>query len=231
MPGNRWVCARVLFKPLTPFLAAACGVALSAGGQSFGDMDFESIGASQIAPDGIWLGWSLAAPGWQHAQGGDSVFVYHNTPPQNSFAQYYFLADSASTQWEPLAGRFSLALVSGHFNRSDPGSPWVNAFIEQEGIIPAGTRSFTMLATGDFSVSINSQPVTMTSLGGNLYAGNVSEFAGELASLRIMNDSSDTQEPVLVDNLSFSPQLVPEPSTMALLGLGAVGLLLRNRRR
>ncbi len=225
--GRRTHC----LKSLTSLAAAIWGVVLATGAQSFSDMDFESIGASQIAADGIWLGWSLAAPGWQHAQGGDSVFVYHNTPPQSSYAQYYFLADSASKLWQPLAGQFSLGLVSGHFNRTDPSSPWVSAFIEQEGMIPTGTKSLTMLATGDFSVSINSQPVTMVALGNDLYAGDVSDFEGQLASLRILNSSSETQDPVFVDNLSFSPQLVPEPSTLTLLGLGAVGLMLRKRHR
>ncbi len=223
--------ARSYLQQYRLVLSAAVGVlALPAAAQSFTDMNFESIGGSQIASDGIWLGWSLAAPGWQHAQGGDSVFVYHHSPPQSSFAQYYFLADSDSTGWRPLAGDFSLALVSGHFNRQDANSPWVNAYIEQQAVIPSGTRSFTMLASGNFEVTINSQPIPMTALGDNLYAGDVSAFAGELASLRIINNATDTQDPVLVDNLSFTAQLVPEPSTAALVGLGALTLFFHRRR-
>ncbi len=212
------------------FSAGALVFALTGSSQSFSDLDFESIGGPTIASDGIWLGWSLAAPGWQHASGGDSVFVYHHTPPQNSFAQYYFLADPSSTSWAPLAGDYSLALVSGHFNRNDPNSPWVNAFIEQDAIIPLGTKSLTLLATGDFSVTLNSQRLEMTPLGDHRFAADVSPFEGEFAALRIINNSSETQDPVLVDNISFSPQLVPEPSTLALLGLGAAALVLRRRR-
>ncbi len=180
-------------------------------------------------PDGIWLSWSLAAPGWNHPKGGDSVFVYHNTPPAGSIAQFYFLADNVSTKWSPLEGNFSLALVSGHYNRADENSTWVKAYIEQDAVIPEGARSLHFLATGDFSLTLDSQPLTVTHIAGNQYQVDISEFSGQYASLRIANESSDIQNPVLVDAFQFSTQPIPEPSVTALMLCG-LGLMLVRKR-
>lgn len=210
----------------------ASSSALAGSAQSFTNLDFESIGASSISSNGIWLSWSLAAPGWDHAVGGDSFFVYHNTPPTGEYGQYYFLADQYSTAWSPLEGDFSLVLVSGNYNRSDPTSPWVNAWIEQSGVVPVDAESFRLTATGDFSVTINSTPVEMTWLGGDSYGGDISKFQGQTVNLRIWNDADTWNEGVVLDELNFSTQAVPEPSVGALflVGAGAVAVVRRGRR-
>jgi hypothetical protein len=202
------------------------GLTLSGHGQQFINLDFESPQTADIMPDGIWVSWSLAAPGWTHPKGGDSVFVYHNTPPSSSIAQFYFLADSASTKWSPLEGDFSLALVSGHYNRLDQASPWVKAYIEQEGIIPEGTKSLQLLAKGEFSLTLDSKPVTVAHVGGDQFLADVSEFSGEYATLRISNESTEVQRPVIVDGLQFVTQPIPEPGVGALMlsGLAVMGL-------
>src|SRR5512140_1326024 len=149
------------------------GLIFSADAQQFVNLNFESPQGAGIMPDGIWVSWSLAAPGWKHPKGGDSVFVYHNTPPSSSIAQFYFLADKVSTKWSPLEGDFSLALVSGHYNRLDDTSPWVKAFIEQDGIIPEGARTLQFLATGDFSLTLDSRTLPVAHVGGNQYIADV----------------------------------------------------------
>src|SRR5678815_1508552 len=57
-------------------LAIGC-LRLTVAAQSFSNLNFESTAGLGIPADGIWLNWSLAAPGWHHPSGGDSVFVYH----------------------------------------------------------------------------------------------------------------------------------------------------------
>ena len=232
MTGSNSSCKNVailLSNALRLLIACGSLSLCSTRAQSFQNLDFEGIGASEISADGIWLAWSLAAPGWRHAVGGDSVFVYHNTPPQSHLGQYYFLADASSSAWEPLAGQFSLTLVSGHYNRNDSSSPWVNAYIEQDGLIPGDTKSFQVLAEGQFTLSINSTPVQVIDLGENRFAADISNFAGQFVNLRLSNDSRELYTPVTIDNLSFSPQVVPEPSALALFALALVARKLRRR--
>ncbi len=212
--------------------ALAClglGLALSSQGQQFLNLDFENPQTGNIMPDGIWLSWSLAAPGWTHPKGGDSVFVYHNTPPASSIAQFYFLADKDSTQWTPLEGNFSLALVSGHYNRFDDTSPWVKAYIEQDGIIPESARSLQFLATGNFSLSLGSQPLPVMHASGDQYVADVSAFAGQYVSLRLENEATEIQSPVIVDKLQFSTQPIPEPGVAALMLCGVAVVAFRKR--
>ena len=210
-------------------IAGCLGLQMAARGQSFINMNFEQAAQQTIVSNAIWLNWNVGAAGWAHAGGGDSVFVYHNTP-SSSVGQSYFLADADSTQWAPLDGSYSLVLLSGHSSPADSTSPWVHAWIAQTGAIPAGTTSFEMLATGDFSVSINSTAIQMINMGGNLYGGNVAQFAGQTATLLIMNQSSQLQNPVILDDLSFSAQPAPEPGSASLLGLGGLACVIGYRR-
>jgi hypothetical protein len=212
-------------------LLAICCLRPAASAQSFSNLNFESTSGSGIPADGIWLNWSLAAPGWQHPSGGDSVFVYHKSPPAGSIAQYYFLVDSTSTIWSPLEGQFSLALVSGHYNRNDATSPWVNAYIEQTGYIPQDAQSLQLFAQGEFTLTINSTQVPITTLDSELYGADISGYAGQVVSMRISSASTEVQAPVIVDGLSFSLQAVPEPSSAALLIMGLAAGILAKRRR
>jgi hypothetical protein len=183
-------------------------------------MDFEAAGNQTIPPSAVWLTWSLAAAGWQHAAGANTFFVYHDTPPAD-LTQSYSLVDSSSSDWTPLAGNFSLALSSGYYSPQG-NSSWVNAEISQQGLVPSNAHSFQLLAEGNFTVFLNSTEIPMSNLGGNLYSGDISEFAGQVVTLEIASASTQTQDPVIVDSLTFSTQTVPEPGTLALLGLGFV---------
>lgn len=191
-----------------------------ASAQSFVNLDFEAIKPDSIAPDGIWLTWNLAAPGWNRPRGGDSVFVYHNTPPSDSIAQWYFLADYTSQDMSPLQGSYSLALVSGHYNRSDPNSAFMNAYIEQQGLIPEGMKSLHLFADGDVSLTLNSQEIPLSREGGYLLTGDISKYAGEIVTLRITSLATEIQKPVLVDNIGFSLQPIPEASASSLMLCG-----------
>jgi hypothetical protein len=69
------------------------------------------------------------------------------------------------------------------------------------------------------------------SLGGEAYAGDVSAFAGTTTEFKIVNTSRNIHDPLIVDNFEFSPELVPEPSTLALTVLGFLSLALGCRKR
>ena len=209
-----------------------CGGLLSCTcrAQHFQNLDFENPG-TQLAPDGIWLSWNLAVPGWNHPKGGDSLFVYHKSPPLDSIAQFYFLVDETSTQWSPLEGNRSLALVSGHYNRNDANSPWVSAYIEQQAFVPENAETFHVMATGDFSLSLNEQSLPVSRLGENQYVADVSAYAGQYVTLRVANEATEIQTPVIVDKMEFSTHTVPEPGTPALMLMGLAVLAGRKLRK
>jgi hypothetical protein len=211
-------------------LACLCVRLCSA--QSFQNMDFEAAGSHAIPVNAVWLGWSLAATGWQHAAGADTLFVYHN-PPQTNLTQAYSLIDRTSAKWTPLAGDFSLALSSGYYSAAQANSLWVPASISQEGLVPEDSHSFRLLANGDVSVYINSQPIALSNLGGDWLGGDVSAFAGQVVTLEIASGSTELHNPVMIDSLSFSAQPVPEPASLTLLAAGLAGIvaLLRRGRR
>lgn len=209
---------------------ALASAAVSASAQGFVNMDFETAGQNTVTSNAVWVTWNNAAPGWAHSGGGDSAFVYHNTPNAN-VGQYYFLADQNSMSWQPLAGNYSMVLVSGHYSPSDSTTPWINAWIAQQGQIPAGSSSFEMLATGNFGVTINSTAIPMMNVGGDHYVGDISQFAGQTVTLRIMNNSTQPQDPVILDNLAFEAQPVPEPSTVSLIAVGTVAAIAYSASR
>ena len=199
-----------------------------ASGQAFNNLDFEAAGNQAIPAGAVWLSWSLAATGWQHAAGADTFFVYH-TPPQDNLTQAYSLVDGSSSNWKPLAGNFSLALSSGYYSVAQPNAAWVPAEISQQGLVPSDAHSFRLLAEGSFSVYLNSTPIAMANLGGDLYGGDISSFAGQFVTLEIVSTSTQFHDPVLVDNLAFTAQPVPEPGTLSLLGVGLLTALTRLR--
>ncbi len=202
---------------------------ISVNGQSFANLDFEDAYLQVNDPFFGALDWNLAAPGWGHSNGQDtSILYYQHGHLSNS--QIYWLVDSTSPASAPgaLDGYYSLAFASGYATTFNfPPGPWTTAFISQTGLIPGGTKSLQLLATGPFEVSVGGVDIPMVSLGGNLYGGDVTGFAGTVAELKIMNTAPVGYAQVLttVDDITFSPTAVPEPSLMALTALSAFVLL------
>ena len=61
--------------------------------------------------------------------------------------------------------------------------------------------------------------------------GDISAFAGQTVSLEFITlgmRSPFDYNLKGIDSISFSPEMIPEPSTWALLGLGGIALLLRR---
>jgi hypothetical protein len=201
---------------------AACGAILTAAGQSFVNLDFEAAGTNTILPNAVYLSWSNAAPSWQYAT-VSSPFVYHGAVPTDGTAAY-FLVDSNSTSLTPLAGNYSLALINGHLSTVDP--TFTMTWIAQVGVVPANAESLTLLASGGpFTVAINGSDISLYSLGGDLYAGDVSAYEGQTVTLLAQNTSSLVGGTVEFDNFGFSPHPAPEPGSLALLACGPVLLL------
>jgi len=200
------------------------GVSLSVSGQGLVNAEFEEAIVVPNDPTYGFLDWNLAVPGWNHSEGGDTSIVYWGSE-HLGISQYYLLMDATSPFYAPgtqLAGDYSLAFASGHFTTADINSPWVNAYISQNANIPSGAHSIQMLATGPFQVFVGGVAVPMYALGGNSYGGDISGFAGSLAEVKIMNTGTTVHTPTVVDNILFSPAVVPEPSSIVLVIAGVV---------
>jgi hypothetical protein len=108
----------------------------------------------------------------------------------------------------------------------------VSAAVGQTGLIPIGTRSITLKAAGflqpgTLEVLVGGQTVSLTPISstssGILYGGDISQFAGQTEDLRIAAVPT-VQDPFanwVIDDIQFSTSAVPEPSTAALLVMGA----------
>ena len=105
-------------------------------------------------------------------------------------------------------------------------------------MIPAGAKSLRLQVgtrfPGTFVVTIGGTSISMIPIAQIasqiLYAGSISAFAGMSETLTITAPapSFPTLNNVELDNITFSSQLVPEPSGLALWGVGCLAVALRR---
>jgi hypothetical protein len=87
---------------------------------------------------------------------------------------------------------------------------------------------------GPFDILIGSQAIPFSAIGSGpnytLYAANISAWAGrsEELSFSALNDGGVNNW--VLDDITFSPNAVPEPSTLALLVMGGMALAARRWR-
>lgn len=218
-------------------LASVVALATPIPSPGFTNLNFEAAVVQLNDPAFGWLDWNLAVPGWSHSAGDSTEIVYYGSP-HLGMSQWFLLLDTNSFPFgrnsTPLAGDYSLAFVSG-FASAAWATNWTSAFISQSGNIPADARSLQLLATGPFDVFVGGTLIPMHSLGGNSYGGDITSFAGTFAELTIRNASPPPCPcaiwmPTVVDDISFSPITIPEPTVLAMLAAGFGGMLARRRR-
>ena len=222
-------------------VSGSCGV-ISSHGQSFINLDFESANVSGYSPGSINVPASSALPGWTVTfdQFGTSQTTITSAGYDKQFDgnERVTVDDSnVGSAVAPIQGLFSLALDSSSDNL-------VESSISQTGRIPTGTLSLLLDAeTGGtpFVVKFGNQTINMlpvqTFTDYTLYAGDISSLAGLVEKLTIT-------EPVppgtfgqigqggelVLDNIQFSPQPVPEPGELSLQALGTLFLIPIKRR-
>jgi len=213
----------------------------SVGNGTFQDLDFESPSGTPVQGSSFV---SLASlfPGWTGLL-GPYVTTQAAYNGQSTGGDIISLVGPPSGQiFPPLDGKYSALLEGGIIPFEPPVS--ASASLSQTGLVPDGAQSLQMkiLPIGNstgFAVSLGGQNIPMVPLSSTpaytLYAGSIVGFAGKSENLTI----SASAPPILgnenwveFDDITFSSQLVPEPSTAALemAGLG-LGLLLHRRQR
>jgi len=101
----------------------------------------------------------------------------------------------------------------------------------QTGQIPAWAQSITYRG-GALQVTFSGQALTFNAVGSGsgytIWQANISSYAGETGQLEF---SAPWQTSGLLDNIQFSANAVPEPTTVSLSALGLALLALRQWKK
>jgi hypothetical protein len=203
--------------------------------QSFVNLDFESTAVS--GPPSTSVPIDAALPGWSGYYSStnrtlQASQVWYDTVSLGGWAIALIDANTP-LGFQPLAGVYSALL----FGAGDPLN--VSTTLSQTGMVPNGTMSLQAIMTWYEAapvIKVNGLIINMVPLQTfphyTLYGGDISSFAGQVVDLSFTEPppvQGGGPSDVVLDNIVFSSQVVPEPNGFALLTLG--GLLLSMRRR
>ena len=194
---------------------------------TFQNLDFEQASIIPLGGfDTNQVEASAALPGWTVYIGGSSVNnVLYDTLTIGSPA--VSIQDSLSPVVQPLQGSYSVALQN-----LTGGS--VTAAIGQTGQLPQDAASITFYVANyqPLQVTFAGSSIPLVQLGTtanySIYGGDIVTYAGRTGEL-LFTDMANNSQPIMLDNIQFSDQPIPEPGVLSLFALG--GLLLSVHRR
>ena len=195
---------------------------ISARAQGFVNLNFES--ANNLTNSGMSMPVANALPGW----------IAYNGPvsPANALDTIRYLTNSANVggTLELLGGS---AALSGNAFSVYLGT---QGAISQTATVPADAASLEFEATSPgtgLSVTLGGQDLHYSLLyEGTVYGiYGVNIPAGLDAQMETLTFSMPSFGSTLLDDIEFSSSGVPEPSTCALIGLGAVLFVVRRLRQ
>jgi hypothetical protein len=194
--------------------------ALSANAQgTFQNLNFEQanpISAGNPYPP-EYVTVTSAVPDWS---------VYYGNAQQTVMT--YNAPGLGSTLATLLGPSSPVPVIDGNYSVLLQGGETASAAsISQTGTIPSGMQSLLFEAQpgeGSFDVLVGTQIVPFSAVGSGpnytLYGANISAWAGQTEQLTF--SALPGVNNWTIDDISFSPQAVPEPSMLALTGLGAL---------
>ena len=208
---------------------------------SFENLDFEAGTVTSTSNDhdqDDLVNVGTALPGWSVFYGNTAQAFIQTTQPSADIASVS-LVTKGTTSLAPaglFSGRRCVLLQEGFYYAADPGDPrsWATASISQCAMVPCSALSLTFNATPSaLQVTFDGNPlaltVTSSGAGFDTYACDISPYAGEVGRLCFSNGQDSTY----LDNILFSslavPSEVPEPATVALMGLAGLIIWLRCR--
>jgi hypothetical protein len=185
---------------------------------TFQNLDFESPILPLIPEADFSVPIARALPGWTgYVRGGQVDRVIYNTISIDNAAISFHGPGSA---WHPFHGDYMVHLQAGW----DEGhANIVHSAIAQTGQIPSWAESLRFYAYNTtIEVSFAGRSLQVLLLTGGPYeyrqfGVNVGGVAGQTGELRFLSLGSGN-----LDYIQFSPSIIPEPSSVALLGAGVL---------
>jgi hypothetical protein len=200
--------------------------------QGFVNLDFEWANVPDVPAGqyGANVSVTNGLPGWTAYIGGNQVSqISHNSQSLGGAAIII-----QGPQWDDssqiLEGQYTLLLEGLQENPDQNDGNPVTAAVAQIGQIPVTAQSLEFFGyLLSVQVTFDGQTIPYAAIGSGpnytIYAGDISGFAGQTGELRFTESYFGFG---LLDNIQFSSDPVPEPTTFALAALG--GLLLGFRR-
>ena len=190
---------------------------------TFQNLNFEQANPISAGDPGApyFVTATSALPYWRVCYGGvQETQVSYNAV--STGATQVTLVSTDIPLYDAIDGSYSV-LLQGIV----PGS---EASISQTGMIPSATETLLFEAQpgiGPLDVQLGTQIIPLSTVGSGpnyaLYAADISAWAGDTEELTFsaIGGSYNNWE---LDDITFSPNAVPEPSTLALLVTGGMAL-------
>jgi hypothetical protein len=230
-------------------VAVAMFAVISAHAQdAFHNLNFEqaTVTASGPEPYPNFVPIGSALPGWTAYLGTQQITQVGYNSPTLSVATVCLIGTTWNTSdvqdygFGIIDGNYSVDLETG-ITPLNPTTSYINASIEQNGTVPSTTASLQFkeagFGPGPVSVSFDGNalvPVALSSgvsadgLPYTLFGVNISAWAGHAGELEFSTSSTVDYAYAELDDITFSPMAVPEPSMVALSAIG--GLLFGARK-
>jgi len=227
-------------------VALASGTVANAQG-IFQNLNFESanVPASGPQPYGTFVPIGSALPGWRAYLGTDQQTQVGYNAPANSTASITLIGPT----WDATdSGRYGgVGVIGGNYSvdlqtGASPTMPGTseNASIAQNGSVPSTAQSlqFDAYETTPLSVSFNGNALVPVALSSGVsadgvpytsYGASISAWSGQTGQLEFTADFNGSFNFVVLDDIAFSTQAIPEPSPLALTGVGALVFALYRR--